>query len=66
MDFTDHNLFSRSLGWGGDWSLEVQLTLFQPVGGEEGGRLCPLHYCLYEIFFLSHWAGVETGIWEFS
>ena len=34
MDFTDHNLFSRSLGWGGDWSLEVQLTLFQPVGGE--------------------------------
>ena len=29
-------IFSQSLGWGGDWNLGVQLTLFQPVG-ERGG-----------------------------
>ena len=28
-------IFSQSLGWGGDWNLGVQLTLFQLV--EEGG-----------------------------
>ena len=51
MDFTDH--ISRSLGWGGDWSLEVQLTLFQPVGGRREGGDYAHYITAYMKYFFS-------------
>ena len=44
--------FSQSLGWarwGGDQNLGAQLTVNPMQRGRGGGRLCPPHYCFYEI-----------------